>query len=339
MNDLKFAQPIYLWFAFAAPVILAIAALHFYRRRAVLRRFAEEKSLERLAGSVSPLRHFLRALAMTFAVFFLLVAAAQPKYGMKPVPVQRKGVDLVIALDVSKSMDTADVPPSRLQRARKSIETLLNKLSGDRIGLVAFAGEAILIHPLTTRAAGFLITLETLDTDAVPTPGTALGAAIEEARETFEERSVKHRVLVIITDGETHDENAIEQATLAHEEGILIYTLGIGTPEGAPVPEFESGNRVEYKKRDGRYVISQLNTKLLQEIAETGGGAFYHFTGSSDALNRLYDRISHMGEIEDEESDRITELMNDIYQIPLTAAMVAMIAGLTIGQRRRSNQI
>jgi Ca-activated chloride channel family protein len=145
--------------------------------------------------------------------------------------------------------------------------------------------------------------------------------------------------LVIITDGETHDENAIEQATLAKEEGILIYTLGIGTPEGAPVPEYTSGNRVEYKKRDGRYVISQLNTKLLQEIAETGGGAFYHFTGSSDALNRLYDRISHMGEIEDEESNRITELMNDIYQIPLTAAIVAMIAGLSIGQRRRSNQI
>ena len=235
-------------------------------------------------------------------------------------------------------MDTADVPPSRLQRARKSIETLLEKLSGDRIGLVVFAGEAILIHPLTTRAAGFLITLETLDTDAVPTPGTALGAAIEKARETFEERSVKHRVLIVITDGETHDENALEQAKLAHEEGILIYTLGIGTPEGAPVPEYARGSRVEFKKRDGRYIISQLNTDLLQQIAETGNGAFYHFTGSGDALNRLYDRISRMGEIEDGESDRVTELMNDIYQIPLTAAVAAMIAALSIGERRRRNQ-
>jgi Ca-activated chloride channel homolog len=335
-TDLQFGQPLFLWGLLLAPAVMGVLAVLYFRRRARLRRFAEAGTLHRLAGEFSPLRFFLRALALSLSLLFIVLAAAQPKYGRKPVPVQRKGVDLIIALDVSKSMDTTDVAPSRLQRARRSIQTLLDKLAGDRIGLIVFAGEAILLHPLTTCAAGFKITLDTLETDVVPTPGTALGKAIECARESFEERSVKNKVLILITDGESHDEDALEQARLAHEEGILIYTLGIGTPAGAPVPEqVRDGEVTEYKKSDGRYVISQLNSDLLRQIAKAGDGAFYHFTGADDALDRLYGTISAMGE--KEMTSKFQDLLNDIYQYPLAAGVLCLGAAMTIGERRRKS--
>lgn len=331
---LQFGQPEYLWGALATPVILLLLVAVYYLRRRRLQRFAAPKALEKLAGDFSPLRFFLRAIAFSVALLFLCLAAAQPKYGLKPVPVQRKGVDLVIALDVSRSMDSTDVPPSRLQRARRSIETLVNKLAGDRIGLVAFAGEAVLIHPLTAQAPGFLLTLDTLDTDALATQGTAIGAAIRTARQAFEDRSLRHRVLILITDGETHDEDAIKEAELARAEGILIYTLGIGTSEGAPVPdEMRGGEVLSFKKREGRYIISSLNARLLQDIAKTGSGAFYHWTGEGDVLDQLYGTISRMGE--EELTQRYKELMNDIYQYPLAVALVFLATALIIGERRR----
>jgi Ca-activated chloride channel family protein len=331
---LQFGQPELLWGAALSPLVLALLVAVYYLRRRRLKGFATPAALEKLAGDFSPLRFFLRAIAFSIAVLFLFLAAAQPKYGLKPVPVQRKGVDLVIALDVSRSMDATDVAPSRLQRARRSIETLVNKLAGDRIGLVAFAGEAVLIHPLTAQAPGFLLTLDTLDTDVLPVAGTAIGAAIRASRQAFEDRSLRHRVLIIITDGETHDADALNEAELARAEGILIYTLGIGTAEGAPVPEeTRAGGVVSFKKREGRYIISALNAALLQDIARVGNGAFYHWTGEGDILDRLYGTISRMGEVE--MTQRYKELMNDIYQYPLATAVIFLAASLIIGERRR----
>lgn len=334
LTELQFGVPEFIWVAWLAPLFMGLMVFLYFRRRRRLARFAQPQFVEKLAGDFSSLRFFIKAVALTLALVLLMFAAAQPKYGMKPVPVQRKGVDLIIALDVSKSMDTTDVTPSRLQRARHSIETLLGKLAGDRIGLVVFAGEAVLIHPLTTRAAGFKITLDTLETDIVGEPGTALGAAIKKARESFEERSVKNKVLILITDGETHDSDALQQAEMAHQEGILIYTLGIGTPEGAPVPEnVYEGQVVDFKKKDGRYIISSLNTALLQRIANAGGGAFYHFAGSEDVLNQLYGTISKMGE--EEITSRYRELLNDIYQYPLTLAVAFLLFAMALGERKR----
>jgi Ca-activated chloride channel family protein len=264
-----------------------------------------------------------------------MLAAAQPKFGNKPVPVQRSGVDLLIALDISKSMDVQDIAPSRLRHAIHSIDTILDKLAGDRIGLIAFAGEAVLIHPLTDRSAGFRITLETLDTDALPVPGTAIGKAIKVARESFEQHSVRNKVLVIITDGETHDVDALEQARLAHDEGVIIYTLGIGTQRGKPVPEEVINGNVEYKKWEGKIVMSRLNEVLLRRIADRAGGAYYHYSGEEDVLERLYDRISRMGQ--KEFASRFKTMLNDIYQYPLALAVVLLFAEMAIGGRRRNS--
>jgi Ca-activated chloride channel family protein len=336
-NELQFGMPVFLWGMLAAPVFMAAMVLVYFVRQKKLSRFAEKQSLEKISSEFSPLRFFLKAIALTLCLVFLLFAAAQPKYGMKNVPVQRKGVDLVIALDVSKSMDTNDVLPSRLQRARKSIETLLSKLAGDRIGLVAFAGEAILLHPLTTEASGFMISLDTLDTDMVSVFGTSLGEAIKISRKAFEERSVKNKVLILITDGETHDENALAEARQAHEEGITIHCLGIGTPEGKPVPEvIESGKITRFKKNRGRYVISKLNSSLLQQIASEGDGDFFHFTGTDDVLDLLYDNISRMGEAET--TSRFQEMMNDIYQYPLALAVLFLGVSISLSNRRREGK-
>ena len=333
-GDLQFGAPAFLWGLLLAPLSLAASLGLYFLRQRRMRRFAERPALEKLARDYSPLRFFLKATAFAAAVFFLMLAAALPKFGLKPVPVQRRGVDLIIALDVSKSMEVQDIAPSRLRHAIYSIDTLLDKLAGDRIGLVAFAGEAILVHPLTNRSGGFRITLETLDTDSVPTPGTALGAAIKTARESFEKRSVRHKVLIIITDGEAHDSDALEQAKRAHEEGVIIYTLGIGTQRGKPVPEeIVVGKVVDYKRRDGNVVISRLNARLLKQISERGGGAFYRYTGAEDVLDRLYDKISKMGQ--KEFAERFKTMLNDIYQYPLAAAVALLFVEMAIGTRRR----
>ena len=333
-GELQFGAPVFLWGLLAAPAAIGVAVLLYFIRRRRLARFASEHALERIARSFSPLRYFLKATALAAALFFLFLAAALPKYGVKPVPVQRRGVDLVIAIDVSASMDVQDIAPSRLRHAIHSIDTILDRLGGDRIGLIAFAGEAILVHPLTNRSAGFRITLETLDTNSVPVPGTALGAAIKVARQSFEKRSVRHKVLVMITDGETHDRDALEQAKSAHEEGVIIYTLGIGTEEGKPVPETVlDGEVVEFKQREGRYVMSRLNAQLLRQIAERAGGAYYRYTGAEDVLDRLYDRIGKMGQ--KEFAERFKTMLNDVYQYPLGAAIVLLFVEMAIGGRRR----
>jgi Ca-activated chloride channel family protein len=192
----------------------------------------------------------------------------------------------------------------------------------------------VLIHPLTNRSGGFRITLETLDTDALPDPGTALGKAIKVARDSFEKQSVKHKVLVIITDGETHDRDALEQARGANEEGVIIYTLGLGTARGKPVPEtVVDGKPVEYKKRDGKIVLSRLNATLLRRIAERGGGNYYRYSGQEDVLDRLYDEISQMGR--KEFASRFKSMLNDIYQYPLALAVVLFFAEMFIGTRKR----
>lgn len=336
-NELQFGMPLFLWGVLAVPFFMTAMVLVYFLRQKKLQRFAEKPALLRISAEFSPLRFFLKSVSLTLCLIFLLLAAAQPKYGLKNVPVQRKGVDLVIALDVSKSMDTNDVLPSRIQRARKSIETLLGKLAGDRIGLIAFAGEAILLHPLTSEASGFMISLDTLDTDMLSVFGTSLGEAIKVSREAFEERSVKNKVLILITDGETHDENALAQAKLAREEGITIYCLGIGTPEGKPVPESSEGGKItRFKKSKGRYVISKLNSKLLQQVAAAGEGQFYHFTGTDDVLNLLYDNISKMGEAET--TSRFQEMMNDIYQWPLALSVIFLGASISLSNRKRGNK-
>ena len=331
--ELQFGLPWFLWGVPLAPLMLAAAAALYLCRRRRMERFGERAALDRLAGDASPLRFFLRAIAFSAAVLFLAPAAARPTFGLKPLPVRRSGIDLIVALDVSKSMDAADVAPSRLRRALHGIDSLLENLGGDRIGLVAFAGEAVLVHPLTDRDAGFRITLDSIDTDSMPTPGTSLGAAIEAAREGFESRSAKHRVLVLITDGETHDEDALDQARLAHQEGVVIYALGIGSARGAPVPErLEDGRPTEFKMRGGSYVISRLNSNLLRRIAEAGGGEYYTFSGRGEALGRLYGRISSMGETEF--ASRFKSMRNEIYQYPLLAAVLLLGIEMAIGNRK-----
>lgn len=331
-GELQFGEPMLLWGLILAPVWLVLSTLFYFWRQKKLARFADSAVLGRLTPDFSPLRFFIRAVVFAVALFFLMLAAAQPKFGVKPVPVQRRGVDLIIALDVSKSMDANDISPSRLKHATYSIDTLLDKLAGDRIGLVAFAGEAVLVHPLTTRAAGFRITLDTLDTDSLPVPGTAIGRAIKAAREGFEQRSIKHKVLVIITDGETHDTDALVQARQAHEEGVVIYTLGIGTENGALIPERIVGGRQDYKKDEGKYVMSKLNAKLLQELAQESGGSFYRYTGSEDVLDRLYGKVAQMGQ--EEFAEQFKTMLNDIYQYPLLAAVLLIFFEMAVGARR-----
>lgn len=336
MSDFAFGQPEFLWAIVAVPFVIFFLIWLQRREKSRLQKFASKPALQRLNKEVSTVRAMVRMVLLGLTLIFVFLAAAQPKFGLKRVPVERQGVDMIIALDVSKSMETEDIKPNRLQRARLSIQNLIEKLAGDRVGLVVFAGEAVLLHPLTTRAAGFLLTLDTLNTDAVALQGTAIGEAIRVARESYEENSLKNRVLVLITDGETHDEDALAQAAQAAEENITIYTIGIGTQRGDKIPEYvRNGEIVDYKKVDGRYVFSKLNVDLLREIAETADGKFFHYANSSDdMLAALYNDLQEKKT--EEKTERQEELMNDIYQIPLSLAVFFLSASLLVGNRKEN---
>lgn len=229
---------------------------------------------------------------LTLASIF--IAVANPQMGSQLEKVKRKGIDIVIALDVSNSMLAQDIKPSRLDRAKQSINRLIDDLENDRIGLVVFAGKAYTQLPITTDYAAAKLMLSTVSTDLVPVQGTSIGKAIEMSESQFNlEKSGK--AIIIITDGENHDEEALDKVTKAAEQGIRIYTIGLGLAEGAPIPIYSNGVMTGFKKdRAGSTIITRLDETMLQQIAEAGKGIYVRASNSQVGLNKIFDEIKRL---------------------------------------------
>ena len=324
---------------YAYLLLPALVALEWWaaaRRRRALDRFGERGRIDRLTAAVSRGGQLTRTVLLLAAVVLLVTALARPQFGDRVDTVRREGQDVVVALDLSASMEAEDIAPNRLAAAKLAVGRLIERLDGDRIGLVAFAGEAFVQSPLTLDYAAAALFLNAMEPDLVPVPGTDLGQAIEVALDGFGEPGERNRQLVVITDGEDH-EGAIDAAVeRAADEGVRVYTVGLGSTEGVPVPSFdESGAPNGFLRDDeGSVVTTRLDDVTLQRVADRTGGAYYHAAaGSGAAFDRLVEELTGGGggEIESREVTRYEEQ----YQIFLGLALLLLAAEALISERRR----
>ena len=264
------------------------------------------------------------------------MALIRPKWGFQWEEVNRRGVDIILALDVSESMLAEDVSPNRLERAKREIIDLLNMMQGDRVGLVAFSGTSFLQSPLTLDYGAVRIFLDELDTDLIPVPGTAIGEAIKKSISAFDSKNKKSRVLILITDGEDHHGEPLKMAKMAYEEGIKIYTIGIGKEEGAPIPDRKRGG---FKKDSrGNVVTTQLDESTLQKIAlDTGGSYVRSITGDLD-LEKIYKDITKKVESKELVSGK-RKRFEERFQWPLLIALLLLILEIFVKERKGSQTV
>lgn len=321
-------------FALGALVLVPLLALFLARaarrRREALAAFAAAALLPAVAPEVDLRRRRVRAGLLCGAVLCLALALAGPQWGFRWQEVRRQGIDLVVAIDTSRSMLATDLRPNRLARAKLAVRDLLGRLAGDRIALVAFAGTAFLQCPLTLDYGAFAESLAAVEVGLIPKGGTAIAAALDAAVAAFEGREGKHQAIVLITDGEDHEGAVADAAKRAADRGIRVFTVGIGTPDGELIP-LEGGGYV--KDRSGQVVKSRLGEATLREIATTTSGAYVAASGGTIDLRTLYDE--HVDTIEKRElSSTLERRFENRYQLPLALAIVLLAAELLLGDRR-----
>lgn len=326
--------PIWLWLLLLVPGLAAFLWWALRRRRMALRRFAEARLLPTLVPELDERRQRWRAVLVLVVVILLTVTLAGPRWGFQWQQVRREGVDIIVALDTSRSMLATDVKPNRLARAKLAIADLVRELQGDRIGLVVFAGTAFLQCPLTVDYGAFAESLRAVHVGIIPKGGTALAAAIDVALDAFEARQSKHEALVLITDGEDHEGDVAEAAKRAADRGVKIYTVGIGTTGGELIPAGEHDRDGFLKDRQGNVVKSRLDESTLQQIATDTGGAYVHGAGPDLGLALLYrDYIARMDKRELHTA--MQRRYEDRFQWPLVVAFLILVLEPLVGDRRR----
>jgi Ca-activated chloride channel family protein len=281
----------------------------------------------------------LRSRIIILGIIFILLASAGPQIGMKLTELTRQGVDIFILLDTSTSMNAADVKPSRMEKAKYELGRLLNNLEGDRAGLIAFAGSAHLHCPLTEDYSASRLFLNMMDTGLITTQGTDLAAAIQLALDHIEEDDEKFKVFVLVSDGEDHQGEAITLAEQARDLGIIIHTLGVGTPAGGPIPIYDDkGKRIEFKKnRSGQVVTSTLNESTLDEIARITGGIYIRVGNQVNAITPLLNEINQMEKRE--LKSHVFSQYEDRYQVFLIIGLLLFLAEFVIPTRTKNEMV
>jgi len=330
---LRFANPEYFYILLVIPAAFIFYIIARRNQNKRISQFGETSLMKRLMPDYSPLRYNLKFILWSLALTMLSIGLAAPQLGSKLNKVKARGVDIMIALDVSNSMLSQDVKPNRLDNAKLAISKLVDNLRNDRIGMVVFAGKGYVQLPITTDYAAAKMFLSNINPSLVPTQGTAIGQAIEMAADAFNE-DARSRAIIVITDGENHEGNAVETAKQIAEKGIKIYTIGIGSPGGAPIPEFAAnGTQTGYKKDNtGNTVITKLNEGMLQQIAVAGNGAYIYAANTNSALKKVKEEISNMAQ-----NDYETRLFSDYverFQYFIAAALIFLLAELFLAQRR-----
>lgn len=292
----QFANLNSLFLLLLIPAFIVFYYFVFKWKTRALQRFGNLELLKKLSASTSRRRQVWKAVLVIAGIGFLVLALARPQIGTRLEEVKREGVDIFVALDVSYSMLAEDVKPSRLEKAKYEISKFIDGLKGDRIGLIAFAGEAFIQCPLTLDYGAAKTFLEIMDPRLIPEPGTNLGEAIELAVKSFESKERKYKALILITDGEDHGESAQQMAEAADKEGVVIYTVGIGSPQGVPIPIYdERGQNIGFRKdRRGEVVLTKLDAFSLGKIAQATGGEYYYSATGETKLGKIYDQIAKM---------------------------------------------
>ena len=279
------------YFAVVAVLFLAYLLVSLWKKQKQ-KAFADSILLEKLSPEISPFKSFLKTLMVALALSFLIVALVNPKMGTKLKTIKREGVDVVFALDVSKSMLAEDVAPNRLEKAKQIIARIIDKLGSDRVGIIIYAGNAYPLLPITTDQAAAKMFLQNADPNMVSSQGTAINEALKLGKSYFDDDEQTNRYLFLISDGEDHEENVSYIADEATKEGIKIFTIGVGSADGGPIPMKRNGTLVGYKKdRKGEVVITQLNNQTLQKIASEGGGEYMYGSNTTETVDYINDLL------------------------------------------------
>ena len=333
---LKYEHIEFLNLLFGVPcLILALFIFNKWKKKA-LYIFGEKKLMKDLNPNFSKNKTIIKNILTILIFIFLIIGIANPKIGKKMEEIKREGVDLMIAIDLSKSMMAEDIKPNRLERAKQAIFKLINNLKGDRIGLIVFAGEAYVQLPITTDYSAAKLFLSTVNTNLVTNQGTEISKAINLCVSSFDTQNEQNKAIIIITDGENHDDKAIESAKNANNNGIIIHTLGMGLNKGAPIPLYNQfGKQNSYlKDKQGNTVVSKLNEDLLIKIANAGKGTYIRANNSKIGLTKLFAEINKM------EKKEIGTMMftdyDDKFQLFLAIALTLLLINLIITPRNNT---
>ncbi len=329
---LRFADSHYFMLFLLLPLTALFYWYVFRWKNKALRRFGNLDLVKRLTASVSRRRQVAKAMLVLFGLSFMILSLARPQIGTRLQEVKRKGVDVFVALDVSASMLAEDIKPSRLDKAKHEISAFMDMLRGDRIGLIAFAGDAFVQCPLTLDYGAAKIFLDIMDPSLIPEPGTNLSAAIATAMKSFESKERKFKVLILITDGEDHGDDLMKVAEAADKEGVVIYTVGIGSPQGVPIPIYDKSGRRDFKKdRNGEPILTKLDHVTLEKVALTTGGKYYQSVTGETKLADVYREISKMEK--KELASRKFSQYEDRFQYVLAFAFFFLAIEVMISER------
>ncbi|MBP7497990.1 MAG: VWA domain-containing protein [Bacteroidales bacterium] len=328
---IKLANDIYLYGLLLIPFFILSYIILLKWKKKSLALYGNSELINRLISNKSKSRELLKFILFSIAFIFLIIGIANPQLGSKIEKVHRKGIDLIIALDISNSMLAEDIKPNRLEKAKYAILKLIDKLEDDRLGLVIFAGSAYNQLPITSDHSAAKMFVSTLNTELISSQGTAISAALDLAQNSFQEDSKNNKAIVVISDGEDHEEGALEKAKTIAEKGIRIFTIGIGSPDGSPIPVAKFNNQFKSDK-EGKVVITKLNEIILQQIAATGNGMYVRATASETGLNTIFKEINKMEK--QEYDNKVFTDYEDRYQYFIAIALLLLIIESLLLERR-----
>lgn len=333
VDMIRFENIVYLYALLVIPVFVLIFVLIRLQTKANYRKFADLNMMNKLLPEKSNFKPYLKFSLIMLAYASVVIAAANPQLGTKLQEVKREGAEVIVAIDISNSMKAEDVKPNRLERAKRAVMNLIDKLYNDRIGVIVFAGEAYLQMPLTTDYSAAKLIISTLDTDIIETQGTAIGNSIELATDSFTEDEARNKAIIIITDGENHEDDALGAAEDAEEKGIVIHTIGMGSVNGGPIPVFRNNQRIGFlKDREGNTVVSKLDAAALEQIASVSDGKFIRSAQREPDLKKLVDELSELEKTEFEA--KVFSDYEDQFQYFVALAILLLILDFIISSQK-----
>jgi len=332
---MQFGNPTLFWLLALVPGLVLFLAWAFRSRRRALERFAAQPLAGRLTAAVRPVARRWKAVLVVTTVLFAVLALAQPRWGFEWREVKRRGVDVFVLLDVSKSMLAEDVKPNRLAQAKFAVQDLLDKLEGDRIGLIAFSGTAFVQCPLTIDYEAFKLTLRDANPEIIPRSGTAIGPAIRTALKAFEAGEGRDRAIVLISDGERTEGDALDAADEAAKAGVHIYAIGVGTTEGDLIPMRENGKGMDFlKDREGQAVKSRLDEETLRQLALRTQGIYVRSAAGDFGMETVYDK--GIGQMQRKEYEaKLQKRFFERFQWPLGVALALLAVEMFVTDKRR----
>ncbi len=332
MQLFRFANPDFIYLLLLLPLLIVLFIINEIRKKRSLKRLGNLDLVRTLLPEMSTTRPLIKFVLQLVAITAGIIIMSRPQFGSKIEDIKKEGVEVIIALDVSNSMLAEDIQPDRLTRAKQAISRLVDNLDNDKIGLIVFAGDAYTQIPVTTDYISAKMFLSSISPEMVPKQGTSIGAAINLGIRSFSPGEGKSKALIIITDGENHEDEPVKNAEEASKAGIVIHTIGIGSTDGVPVPLIVNGKKDFLKDRDGNTVITKLDEEILKKIAVSTNGSYVRASNSNIGLDKIYSEVQNMKK-QELESTMYTEY-NDQFQIFTVVALLLLLADFIIMERK-----